>query len=234
MKLAIACLALLSSSVGLSATVDAPMQLEPAPMDLASEADTPPFSPSDLGDPDIDSEPSDSGLRPGELHRCVASDGVLIFTDKRCDDLQAAEAPAPSQASGRAMSNLRVRSCARNRDALLWGVRSALEAHDVNRLADYYHWAGMSNAEGYRLMDRLDTFSGRPLVDVQLTSSLPPVDEPLGGPFLSAESPFDYAPSRERSPDLLRVDQMRDDSAIESQVTYFRLLTNAGCWWLRY
>ena len=30
------------------------------------------------------------------------------------------------------------------------------------------------------------------------------------------------------------VDQMRSDKDYSSQVTYFRLLTNAGCWWLQF
>ena len=66
---------------------------------------------------------------------------------------------------------LSVRSCARNQDDLLFGVRAALENHDVNRLAEFYHWTGMSNSAGYQVMDRLSRFSDRPLVDVQLTSS---------------------------------------------------------------
>ena len=44
---------------------------------------------------------------------------------------------------------------------LLDGVRAALESHDANRLADYYHWSGMDSKSGYALMDRLNAFSAK-------------------------------------------------------------------------
>ncbi len=108
------------------------------------------------------------------LHHCIGKDGITIFTDRPCDDLQAEESPraaeqAPSQ-PGRIIS---VRSCARTQDELAAGVRSALENHDVNRFAEYYDWAGMGSAQGYRLMDRMEAFSARPLVDVQLMTARP-------------------------------------------------------------
>jgi hypothetical protein len=33
---------------------------------------------------------------------------------------------------------------------------------------------------------------------------------------------------------MLRVDQMRSDQDVASTITYFHLLTNAGCWWMRF
>ena len=113
-------------------------------------------------------------------------------------------------------AGVRVRSCARNQDDLLFGVRSALENRDANRLADFYHWTGMGTAEGYRVMNRLSAVSERPLVDVQLVSS--------------ADAP----PRHPRAPDLLRVDQMRGNEDAGALVTYFHLRSNAGCWWLQF
>jgi hypothetical protein len=155
---------------------------------------------------------------------------------------------------------LRVRTCARNQGALLEGVRAALESHDANRLADYYHWTGMGSAEGYRLMDRLDAFSARPVVDVQLVRNALPADQvdlfenrfdPLPPPpglddpaaidpaSAGADASTDTdapAPTPRRRPlaSMLRVDQMRSDNDVASTVTYFHLLTNAGCWWMRF
>ena len=194
------------------------------------------------------------------LHRCIGTDGAAIFTDRACRDLEASDAPPPAVDRVRPGVLVSVRSCARNQDDLLYGVRNALEAHDGNRLAEYYHWTGMGNTEGYRLINRLANFSERPLLDVQLVSSaevgtpMPPLPPPppLGddypaddeysvddGSSDNAESSMGWQRAQPASPprhnaDLLRVDQMRSETDYESQVTYFRLRSNAGCWWLQF
>lgn len=182
------------------------------------------------------------------LHRCIGADGVTIFTDRRCGDVQAVESAQP-MAPIRPGVLVRVRSCARSQDDLLFGVRSALENRDVNRLAEFYHWTGLGNDQGYRLMARLSAFSERPMVDVRLVSSaeqgagqddypLPDSDpaaedggdafamEPAGPPIVAARPA--------RAADLLRVDQMRSSEDLAAQVTYFRLRSNAGCWWIQF
>jgi hypothetical protein len=179
------------------------------------------------------------------IHRCVGPDGRLVFTDRGCEDSGAIEQPAPSAAAGNV--RIAVRSCARTREELLWGVRSALEARDVNRFAAYYHWPGMATADAYRLMDRLSAFSERPLVDAQLLSSADLHDsaapaEPVDAPEqTSAEQSLGIAPPAasppapvSHAPDLLRVDQMLSGNNAAAQVTYFRLQPYAGCWWIRY
>ena len=176
------------------------------------------------------------------LHRCVDADGNAIFTDRACRDLAATDAPPPRAAILSPAVIVRVRSCARSQDDLLSGVRNALEAHDPNRLAEFYHWTGMGNSEGYRLMGRLSSFSERPLLDVQLVSSaqegtllpdlLPPPE--LGDEFPIDPEPAAPVPPPRSNANLLRVDQMRGEADLESQVTYFRLRSNAGCWWLQF
>ena len=178
----------------------------------------------------------------GGLRRCIGSDGVPIFSDRRCEDLQATESVAAPEVAVRAGVALRVRSCARNQDDLLFGVRAALENHDANRLAEFYHWSGMGNAEGYRLMQRLSTFSDRPLVDVQLLSNSTPIaqdaywspDDPETISFDDSGNPVPPPPRVHHPARLLRVDQMRGNNEAASEVTYFHLLSNAGCWWLRF
>lgn len=199
----------------------------------------PPDAPPPL--PELERLPESSAADQGGLRRCVDGSGVTIFTDRRCADLDALDARVPPRGV-QPVVPLRVRSCARNQDDLLAGVRAALENHDANRLADYYHWTGMGTAQGYQLMERLASFSERPVVDVQLVSGEPQFDyEEPAAPFLFGpqagddESPVEPPPSpKPRAARLLRVDQMRSDSDAASQVTYFHLLTNAGCWWMRF
>lgn len=236
-----------------AAEVPAP---EPAaPPDYTTQMSQPPlvgeYDPATAPPPAYATSPDD----PGGLRHCLGAGGVTIFTDRRCEDLQATDLRAPpSGYSGNVVQPglLRVRSCARNQDDLLAGVRAALENHDANRLAEFYHWTGMGSAEGYRLMERLDSFSARPVVDVQLVRSaypdaefysdlyfdepppLPPVPESEEDDrWSSGEAPAPR-PRKPRLASMLRVDQMRSDNDVASTVTYFRLLTNAGCWWMRF
>lgn len=199
--------------------------------------------------PGVEPALGDAPATPDDgLQHCVGPDGVTIYTDQRCSDLQAVEQVEPAKPPERPGMLVSVRTCARNQDDFLLGVRSALESGDVNRLAEYYHWSGMGTEAGYRLMDRLSAFGELPLVDVQLVSSTEPEpdDRPGASPYEDVIDPFapgdagttyaaPPAPPRPRHPaDLLRVDQMRSSEDLGIQATYFRLRSNAGCWWMQF
>lgn len=199
--------------------------------------------------PGVEAALGEAAAAPEEgLHHCIGPDGATIYTDQRCSDLQAIEQVQPAKAPERPGMLVSVRSCARNQDDFLLGVRSALESRDVNRLAEYYHWSGMGTEAGYRLMDRLRAFGELPLVDVQLVSNAEPEPDFMPGPSPypevidpfapgDAETPFAAppAPPRPRHPaDLLRVDQMRSSEDLGIQATYFHLRSNAGCWWMQF
>jgi hypothetical protein len=223
------------------------------PTDYTTQSMEPPlvpeYDPATAPPPPQPAPPSDQA---GGMRQCVGPDGSTIFTDRRCDTMGATDYVAPRGTYGSEPApQLRVRSCARNQDDLLAGVRAALESHDANRFADYYHWSGMGSTEGYRLMERLDAFVSRPVVDVQLVRAAPPPEEDRWGlevPPLEAEPFFREedelsdeagAPPPPRRPhrrlaSMLRVDQMRSDQDVASTITYFHLLTNAGCWWMRF
>jgi hypothetical protein len=238
-------------AAGTAAPPMAPSVTKPA-SDYTSEATDPPlvgeYDPA-TAPPPMYAEPSDDdGIR-----QCLSPEGVPIFTDRRCADLGAMPHTAPPAPMGEATNlPLRVRTCARNQAMLLDGVRAALESHDANRLADYYHWSGMDSKSGYALMDRLNTFSSRQVVDVRLVRNAAPEQEPdlfedrfdpLPPPLPEASegaTPEDATEAasvpRPRRPlaSLLRVDQMRGENDAAANVTYFHLLTNAGCWWMRF
>lgn len=186
-------------------------------------------------------EPPTATYVPGTgIRRCAGPDGNTVFTDKRCEEMGAVDSAAPT--AGNASTRLFVRSCARTREALVDGLRDALGARDPNRVASYYHWTGMGNRAAYALMERLYGFSQRPLMDVQLAMSQARESTragdvpPLGWyPLLPSTEPrLEPPPPRAPAPDLVRVDQMRGDKDVASEVTYFHLQANAGCWWIRY
>lgn len=202
--------------------------------------DLPPLGPMPAAPPTPPAAPLDNSDATG-LRRCVGADGTSVFTDRRCDLVEAQPKVPPPGDPARPASLVRLRTCARSQDDLLDGVRSALESRDPNRLAEFYHWSGMAHAEGYRLMARLASFAERPLLDVQLVHSAerrgPPPPFPSsthGNPYDPRYEEAEPPPAPRHRADLLRVDQMRGDEDYESQVTWFHLRSNAGCWWLQF
>ena len=44
-------------------------------------------------------------------------------------------------------------------------LRGSLALGDVNRVAESYHWVGMSSRQGERTLDRLQALVGKPVLD---------------------------------------------------------------------
>jgi len=165
-----------------------------------------------------------AGVLRAQVRRCTMPDGTTVFTDRRCTDLGATErkpeppAPLPSAGGGARF----YRGCARNLQDLAYELTTALDDHDVNRLAGVVDWVGMSSKGGYALMDRLDAIAQRPLVD------LAPVYPEVAG------EPADYHPQAtvRRAPVGLRVEQTLSNGTTPAHVV-FGLKRYLGCWWLR-
>ena len=159
-----------------------------------------------------------------DVHRCVTADGRVNYTDQVCSDIGAIEKKPAAAPSGNVQ--IHIRDCARSTDDLLFGVRAALEARDVNKLAAFYHWAGIGTDESVRLMDQLEKISQRPLLDATLEGFSVPVEPtPASLPETS---------SRRALPDRLHIEQMKSEDSIASISTTFQLQRNLGCWWIRY
>ena len=184
-------------------------------------------------------------LRPAAaqsgIHRCVGANGESIFTDQACSDLHATERPQDNLVHDGPRVVI-ARTCARKPDELLFDVRNALAAQDVNRFAGSYLWTGMGSRQAYSLMDRLVAFSARPLIDVQLVSSVPEPDpyayapEPefdMPGPD-SGELEQEPAPVREPPLDMIRIDQTRSAKDPETATSYLRIVPAAGCLWVSF
>ncbi|AXK71317.1 hypothetical protein DWG18_02785 [Lysobacter sp. TY2-98] len=103
-----------------------------------------------------------------QVRHCVLADGTLVYTDQRCDAIGAQERKAKPAPEGGAPQLRSYRpACPRTLRDLAFEVTSAVEAHDVNRLAGVYLWDGIGTRAGYALMDRLQAVVDRPLVDLQ-------------------------------------------------------------------
>jgi hypothetical protein len=175
------------------------------------------------------------------IHRCVGANGESIFTDQACSDLHATDRPKDNLVHDGPRVVI-ARTCARKPDELLFDVRNALAAQDVNRFAGSYLWTGMGSREAYSLMDRLVKFSARPLIDVQLVSSVPEPDPYAYAPEPEFDMPgFDFAnpeqeppPVREPPLDMIRIDQTRSAKDAETATSYMRIVPAAGCLWVSF
>lgn len=157
-----------------------------------------------------------AGDTRAQVRHCVSATGADIYTDKRCEALDAVPAP-PSTPP---MPGARHRpACARTLRDLGFELQAAIDAQDVNRLAASYDWDGMSTRNGYAVLDRLASIARRPLLDIV----------PLYG---GADDAFlaDHAP---RAPVALRLEQTLRDSATPAP-TVLSLRRDLGCWWVRF
>lgn len=126
------------------------------------------------------------------LQRCQADDGTVIYTDQACAALGAEPQPLPGEVLNRliraaaptasspensrdaAASNAigstvarraAAAGCARSPTQLAMDLRGSLALRDVNRLAESYHWVGVTQDQSKPLMQRLERMTQRPLDD---------------------------------------------------------------------
>jgi hypothetical protein len=168
-----------------------------------------------------------------QVRQCIAADGGLVYTDKQCVDIGGRERQlSPMPASGGAATRYYRDSCVRSVEDLAYSLGSAIQSGDVNRIAGLYDWSGMSTANGYRLMDRLQAIADRPLVDVQ------PMYAGESNEYGDAIVQFDEQTGAvldvpRASPRLigLRVEQTLGNGSTPSR-TLLGLRKRQGCWWI--
>lgn len=171
------------------------------------------------------------------VQRCVTPDGRTVYTDRPCSAFDAVPARGTTPAGGNAgasgtmteagaVGGFAVRGCARSPDALLRGVRDALHARDVNRLAGWYHWSGTGSAAANAVMARLERVASTPGGAVELLGV-------AGTPVAPSASAAPVAPAGSGGtppPVALRVAA----AGVGAPATTFSLHRNAGCWWIRF
>ena len=130
------------------------------------------------------------------LQRCVAPDGADVYTDKACALVGASASPLPAELLARIARDEAMEQrldpltgsvdasqpldgtmpvgrrspesgCAKTTSQLASDLRGAFTLGDVNRVAESYHWAGMSSKAGRRVMDRLQSLSTKRVLDAR-------------------------------------------------------------------
>ena len=182
-----------------------------------------------------------SAPAPAQVRHCVLPDGQSVFTDRGCEEVGGVEQVQQGPPVVGNVEKKRGGGCARNIDDLLFEMNTAFGAHDANRLAGVYHWAGMSGSSAYRVMERLDAIVQRPLVDivpVMPEDEPAPVAEPAPSysafadaelHAVTAEAPTAPPP---RVPVAVRVEQTQENGITPSR-TVFGLQKHFGCWWIK-
>lgn len=125
------------------------------------------------------------------IQRCAAADGSTVYTDTPCSLLAAASRPLPSELLNRierdhahaapspgdagtaAATTAHVwrrsaaAGCARTPTQLAMDLRGSIALGDVNRLAESYHWVGLSQRQSRPIMQHLERLAAQPLEDAQ-------------------------------------------------------------------
>lgn len=168
-----------------------------------------------------------------QVRRCTTSDGNLVYTDRKCDDIGATER-LPSQGISGLYGSHVYRGCARTVQDLSYSLSNAIQSGDVNALAGIYDFTGASTSSGYQLMDRLALITQRPLVDVQpmYSGGNDTYDNAFAG-IAEFDENGAIIPQRATKPRLigLRVEQTLANGSTPSR-TIFGLRKNMGCWWV--
>jgi hypothetical protein len=127
------------------------------------------------------------------IQRCESAAGEVVYTDRSCAASHARPTPLPQELVSRiaydrvqsgtvvALGMYRdditrgpvptrrspVEGCARSPRQLSLDLQGALALHDINRLAESFHWVGMTHRQSHRVMDRLRHLSDQPLRGAQ-------------------------------------------------------------------
>lgn len=166
---------------------------------------------------------------PAQVRRCAGVNGEAIYTDRTCAEIGATDRLLRS--GGHAPSAYRG-GCSRRLSELVYGVSGAIEARDVNRLALYYDWAGMSTRQGYAVMARLDGIAKRPLIDVlPVYARPPPILSDDGSVFDGNADGFYPQTTVRRTPVALRLEQTFGNGVTPAR-TVLGLRKRLGCWWV--
>lgn len=183
------------------------------------------------------------------IQRCRAADGTAVYTDKPCTVVgahseamsgelamrlrteamrdpsadpmgNASFAQAPAVPVGRRSA---ASGCARTTTQLAMDIQGSIALHDVNRLAESYHWVGMGHRESIPVMQRLDRVSRGQVLTTQY------FDAQIG-------SAYGFASNGEGMPDdgaagILQVQLAGDEGARSLELNVERY---AGCYFVRF
>ena len=163
------------------------------------------------------------------INRCEDTAGKIIYTDKKCEDIDAVLKNIPKPAGNTGYSA--VRTCARTPDDLLWDLRGALESGDINRAAGLFLWSGNDTAQANKRLDQLNQVSYQSLISADLL--FPEIEDTQ----VQFDMDGNIIESRYRGPPVpygVRIDYYRNKKQTEIGTFRFRLEKYLQCYWVRF
>lgn len=163
------------------------------------------------------------------INRCQDKGGKIIYTDKKCEDINAVQQDPP-----KAVGNIGyggVRTCARTQDDLLWDLRSALETGDINRASGLFLWNGNDTSQANKRLDQLNQVSYQSLISVDL---LFPEAEDTQVQFDQDGNIIETRPRRPPVPYGIRVDFYRNKKQTDIGSFRFGIEKHMQCYWVRF
>ncbi|RDS79346.1 DUF4124 domain-containing protein [Dyella monticola] len=175
----------------------------------------------------------------GDIHRCIGADGIPVFTDRACADVNAKPAlPAPaSTASAPASASTSqppAVTCATDVQQLKQAVIDAFADRKPNRLAGLMLWSGDEKdaaVADIRLFTRL---MSHPLLSVQSEPASSSSASADGGDADASQLSLSASPNQTPAHgDALIVQTESDDGSGTGEQTRFDVVHRSGCVWLQ-
>lgn len=172
----------------------------------------------------------------GDIHRCVGADGIPVFTDRVCTDVNAKPvmpAPAMSASVPVVPSQAPAVTCAADLRQLKQAVIDAFAERKPNRLAGLTLWNGDGKEEVVADIRYFNRLMSRPLIAV---TSIPDTSSAAGDDDDAAASSLSLSASPNPTPahgEALIVQTESDDGSGAAAQTRFDVVHRSGCVWLR-
>jgi hypothetical protein len=176
-----------------------------------------------------------------DIHRCVGSNGSVIFTDRACSDLNASPAvpvPTPSASVNETPASIAQPPpvlCAADMAQLKQAVVDAFADRNPNRLAGLMLWEGSGREAVVANIREFTRMMARPLVGVRASeyaSTAPPSSATATGANPSVLSMSATPNPSPPEGEFLSVETESDDGSGATQETHFGVVRHDGCLWL--
>jgi hypothetical protein len=164
-----------------------------------------------------------------DINRCLDKSGKILYTDKKCEDLNTVPQDVPKPVGNIGYGS--VRTCARTQDDLLWDLRGALEAGDINRASGLFLWSGNDTTQVNKRLDQLNLVSYQSLISVEFVF---PETENVQVQFDQDGNIIDPRRKGPPVPYGIRVDFYRNKKQTETGTLQFGIEKHMQCYWVRF
>ncbi|HUA82106.1 MAG TPA: DUF4124 domain-containing protein [Dyella sp.] len=169
----------------------------------------------------------------GDIHRCMGANGIPVFTDRVCSDVNATPTmptPAATSSAPAEVAQPPAVLCAADMKQLKQAVVDAFAERNPNRLAGLALWNGDGQATVVTDIRFFSRLMSHPLIGVKTVSASGNDDNDADASALSLSSSPSPAPSQGEA---LIVQTESDDGSGAAQSTRFDVVHRSGCMWLQ-